>query len=108
MQNLSVFYTIYFIFVPTVRKMIFLYGLLYRGPCGNSGSYLTINLSWIFIQSTVNIPFTPSDQSKNRLRLVASTNSTTVVELIVELIGELFIGELLNYNFLDSQKACFN
>ena len=49
MQNLSVFYTIYFIFVPTVRKMIFLYGLLYRGPCGNSGSYLAINLSWISI-----------------------------------------------------------
>ena len=30
-----------------------------------------------------------------------SANSTTVVELIVELIGELFIVELLNYNFSD-------
>ena len=38
------------------------------------------------------------------LRLVASANSTTIVELI----GELFIGEILNYNFSDSQKACFN
>ena len=42
------------------------------------------------------------------LRLVASANSPTIVELIVELIRELFIGELLNYNFLDFQKACFN
>ena len=42
-----------------------------------------------------------------RLRLLASANSTTVVELIVELIGELFIVELLNYNFSDFQKACF-
>ena len=40
-------------------------------------------------------------------RLLASANSTTVVELIVELIGELFIVELLNYNFSDFQKACF-
>ena len=46
--------------------------------------------------------------SEKILRLLASANSTTVVELIVELIGELFIVELLNYNFLGSQKACFN
>ena len=32
-------------------------------------------------------------------RLVASANFLTIVELIVELIDELFIGELLNYNF---------
>ena len=42
------------------------------------------------------------------LRLLASANSTTIVELIVELIGELFVVELLNYNFSNSQKACFN
>ena len=51
-----------------------------------------------------------SDKSywNHMLRLLASANSTTVVELIVELIGELFIGELLNFTFSDSQKACFN
>ena len=42
------------------------------------------------------------------LRLVASVYSPTIVELIVELLGELFIAELLNYNFSDFQKACFN
>ena len=38
---------------------------------------------------------------KMLLRLVASANSHTIVELI----GELFIGELLNYIFLDFQKS---
>ena len=42
---------------------------------------------------------------KTLLRLVASAYSPTIVELIVELIGELFIGELLNYNFSGFQKA---
>ena len=40
------------------------------------------------------------------LRLLASANSTTVVELIVELIGELFIVELLYCNYLEFLKAC--
>ena len=45
----------------------------------------------------------------NGFRLVvASANSPTVVEFLVELIGELFIEELLNYNFSNFQKACFN
>ena len=39
------------------------------------------------------------------LRLLASANSTTVVELIVELIGELFIVELLYCNYLEFLKA---
>ena len=43
-----------------------------------------------------------------QLMLIASANSPTVVELIVGLIGVLFIGELSNYNFSDIQKACFN
>ena len=42
-----------------------------------------------------------------KLRLLASANSTTVVELIVELIGELFIVELLYCNYLEFLKACF-
>ena len=40
------------------------------------------------------------EQSSGNNFLEASTNSPTVVELIVELIGEL-----LNYNFSDFQKA---
>ena len=36
---------------------------------------------------------------------VASANSPTVVELIVELIGELFIVELLYCNYLEFLKA---
>ena len=39
------------------------------------------------------------------LRLLASANSTTVVELIVELIGELFIVELLYCNYLEFLKV---
>ena len=41
------------------------------------------------------------------LRLLASANSITVVELIVELIGELFIAELLYCNYLEFLKAYF-
>ena len=40
-------------------------------------------------------------------RLIASANSPAVVELIVELIGELFIVELLYCNYLEFLKACF-
>ena len=40
-----------------------------------------------------------------KLRLLASANSTTVVELIVELIGELFIVELLYCNYLEFLKV---
>ena len=39
------------------------------------------------------------------LWLLASANSTTVVELIVELIGELFIVELSYCNYLDFLKV---
>ena len=39
------------------------------------------------------------------LRLLASANSTTIVELIVELIGELFIVELLYCNYLEFLKV---
>ena len=39
------------------------------------------------------------------IRLLASANSTTVVELIIELIGELFIVELLYGNYLVFLKA---
>ena len=37
--------------------------------------------------------------------LVASAYSSPI---LVELIGKLFIGELLNYNFSDYQKGFFN
>ena len=43
--------------------------------------------------------------SEKILRLLASANSTTVVELIVELIGELFIVELLYCNYLEFLKT---
>ena len=43
----------------------------------------------------------------SRVRLVASANSPTVVEFIVELIGELFIVELFYCNYLEFLKACF-
>ena len=60
-----------------------------------------------------NIESGPNNRIRNSLftfsgiRLLASANSTTEVELIVELIRELFIVELLNYNFSDFQKAGF-
>ena len=40
----------------------------------------------------------------SELKLVASAYSPTIVELI----GELFIGELLNYNFSDFPNVFFN
>ena len=52
-------------------------------------------------------PYNPHPFIFTTLRLVASANSPTVVELIVELIGELFIVELLYCNYLEFLKACF-
>ena len=43
----------------------------------------------------------------SKLRLVTSANSPTVVELIVELTGELFIVELLCCHNLEFLKTCF-
>ena len=54
------------------------------------------------------LSFQTSKFNEVQLRLLASANSTTVVELIVELIGELFIvGELSYCNYLEFLKACF-
>ena len=46
-------------------------------------------------------------KTKLTLRLVTSAISPIVVELIVELIGELFIVELLYCNYLEFLKAYF-
>ena len=40
------------------------------------------------------------------IRLVTSVNCLTVVELIIKVIGELFIGQLLYCNYREFLKAC--